>query len=217
MSANRHLAAPARRLMCGIASGMAALTLDAHAAPPPGYGVEITPLIGYRFGGSFQDPNTGDTLDLDEGTSYGLAVNIDHDANTQWEFIYSHQQSELRLAQMFMGQRLFGLDIDYFSVGGSYIWHDPRAEPFIAAGIGITHMSPQDGGLDSETKVMLQLAGGYKFPLTRNLGVRLEARAYATALDSDAEVFCGNGACIARIESSGFAQYEINAGLALRF
>lgn len=195
------------------------LLLGAFAvnAEPKNASIEITPLIGYRSGGSFNDPNTGAKLDLDEGGSYGLLVNIDHDANTQWEFLYSHQESELQLAQLFMGERVFGLDIDYFSVGGTYVWRDPRVEPFIAAGIGVTHMSPEDGRLDSETRAMLQLAGGYKIHLTKNIGLRLEARGYATALSSDAEIFCGNGACIARVESSGFSQYEINAGLSVRF
>lgn len=191
-----------------------AVTFAAQAQPP---GFEITPLIGYRSGGSFTDPNSTAKLDLDEGGGYGLVVNIDHDANTQWEFLYSHQESELQLAQLFMGERLFGLDIDYVSFGGSYVWRLPQAEPFIAAGIGVAHMSPEDGRLDSETRAMLQLGGGYKIFLTRNIGLRLEGRVYATALSSDAQVFCGDGACIARVESSGFTQYEFNAGLSARF
>lgn len=76
-------------------------------------------------------------------------------------------------------------------------------------------MSPDN--LDSETDPLLSFVAGYKFFLTENLGLRLEGRAYATALESDATIFCGNGACIARVESEGFWQYEVNAGLALRF
>ncbi|MBU1192602.1 MAG: outer membrane beta-barrel protein [Gammaproteobacteria bacterium] len=186
-------------------------------AEPMNTGMEITPLIGYRSGGNFTDPNSGEDLDLDEGGSYGLLLNIDHDANTQWEFLYSHQDSELQLAQLFVGERVFDLDIDYFSFGGTYVWRDPRVEPFISAGIGVTHMSPEDDRLDSETRAMLQLGGGYKFFLTKNIGLRLEVRGYATALSSDSEIFCGNGACIARVDSSGFSQYEINAGLNARF
>lgn len=216
MPAKYHPAVTTALLGYGMTLAMMLGAFAVHAEPV-GPGIEITPLIGYRSGGSFTDPNTGDKLDLDEGGSYGLLINIDHDANTQWEFLYSHQESELQLAQLFMGERVFGLDIDYFSVGGTYVWRDPQIEPFITAGIGVTHMSPEDGRLDSETRAMLQLGGGYKIFLTRNIGLRLEARAYATALSSDAEVFCGNGACIARVESSGFAQYEFNAGLIARF
>ncbi len=205
-----------KRARSGIACYLIFASLSAQAAQPTTH-VEITPLIGYRSGGSFTDPASGDKLDLDDGGSVGFILNIDHDANTQWEFLYSHQSSSLQLPQLFMGQRLFDLDIDYFSFGGSYVWRNPQVEPFISAGIGVTHMSPDDNQLDSETRAMLQLGGGYKIFLTKHIGLRLEARAYATALSSDAEVFCGNGACIARVESSGFAQYEFNAGLIGRF
>lgn len=183
-----------------------------------GPGAELTPFIGYRSGDSFQDPASGDDLDLDEGGDQGVIFNLDHDANTQWEFLYSRQDTELQLAQPFLGRDILDLDIQYFSFGGIYVFHDkahPGIKPFIGAGIGLTYMSPD--GLDSETDPMLNFVAGYKFFLTENFAVRLEARGYATALESDAAIFCGNGACIARVESEGFWQYEANAGLTLRF
>ncbi|MBI5461136.1 MAG: outer membrane beta-barrel protein [Gammaproteobacteria bacterium] len=184
----------------------------------PTRNAELTPMIGYRSGGSFEDRDTGDTLDLDEGGNQGLIFNLDHDADTQWEILYSRQDSELQLAQPFQGQPHVDVAIYYLSFGGAYVFHDtahPGVEPFVAAGIGLTHMSPD--GLDAETRPLLSLGAGYKFFLSDNFGVRLEGRAYATALDSNAEIFCGNGACIARVESDGFWQYEVNAGLTLRF
>ena len=198
----------------------AALTGLAHSACAAGPAVhaELTPMIGYRSGDSFEDPDTGESLDLDDGANQGVIFNLDHDPNTQWEILYSRQDSELTLAQPFLGQSSLDVDIQYFSVGGIYVFHDqahPGIEPFVGAGVGVTHMSPD--GLDSETEPLLNLVAGYKFFLTDNLGLRLEARAYATALESDAAIFCGNGGCIARVESEGFWQYEFNAGAALRF
>ncbi|MFA7386775.1 MAG: acyloxyacyl hydrolase [Thiohalobacteraceae bacterium] len=209
----------ARRNACGLACLLVAVAPPAplRAAEPPGGSFQMTPLIGYRSGGSFQDEISGTDLDLDSGGSYGLAVTFDHDANTQWEFLYSHQDSELRLPQPFLGQRQFGLDVDYFSAGGTYLWRNPRAQPFVSAGIGLTHMSPEDAQFDSETRLMLQLAAGYRFVLGKNVGLRIEARGYGTLVDSDTAFFCGNGACIVRVDSSGFTQLEINAGLSLGF
>jgi opacity protein-like surface antigen len=180
-------------------------------------GVELTPMAGYRGGGEFRDPDTDETLELDEGGSYGLILNIDHDANTQWEFMFSHQPTELETGPAFVSEPRFDLDVTYFSAGGIYVWRDPKVEPFIGAGIGVTHMEPDDSRFDSETRVLVQLVGGYKIHLTDQIGLRIEARGYGTLLDSDAAVFCGNGACIARVESDGFGQAEVNAGLSLRF
>ena len=179
--------------------------------------VEVVPMVGYRSSGSFEDPDTGESIDLDESSSYGIILNVDHDANTQWEFMLSHQATELQTGSLFVGDGRFDLDVTYFSAGGIYVWHDESIEPFIGAGIGVTHMAPDDSRYDSETRAMLQFVGGYKFHLTEQIGLRIEIRGYGTLMDSDAAIFCGNGACIARVQSDGFGQMEVNAGVMMRF
>lgn len=202
--------AAAGMMMC-LALTMTGVVLDVAVA------AELTPIAGYRSSGSFEDPNTAQTLDLDDSASYGLILNMDHDANTQWEFMLSRQSTQLQTGPSFVGSGLFDLDVTYFSAGGIYVWRDPKVEPFIGAGIGVTHMAPDESRYDSETRVLLQLVGGYKFHLTDNIGLRIEARGYGTLLNSDAQVFCGDGQCVARVESDGFGQLELNAGLVVRF
>ncbi len=208
-----RITAPVRiALVCGVA--LAGVPGAAWSNQPS---VEITPLVGYRSHGSFKDTDSEQTRDLDESASFGLILNIDHDANTQWEFMLSRQSTELQLGPLFTGDRLFDLDVTYFSAGGIYVWRDPKIEPFVGAGFGITYMSPQDSRYDSETRAMIQLVAGYKFFLTEQIGLRIEARGYGTLVDSDAAFFCGDGQCIVRVESDGFGQLELNAGLVVRF
>lgn len=179
--------------------------------------MEITGFAGYRTGGDFKEPTTGERLKLDSDGSLGLILNIDHDANTQWEFLFSHQSTRLKPAPLFTGEPRFDVEVYYLSGGGIYVWRDPKVEPFLGAGIGIAHFSPQDSRYDSETRALFSLTGGYRFRLTDNIGLRLEARGYYTLLNTNAAVFCGNGACIARVDSTGLTQVEVNAGLSLRF
>lgn len=178
---------------------------------------ELTPMIGYRSGGSFEDPVDGSSLDLNEGASQALIVNLDHDANTQWEIIYGQQGSQLDLVRAFQGRTQVDVNVHQFSVGGIYVWRDayPGVVPFVGASIGATRLSPE--GLDPETRPLLSFTAGYKFFLADNIGARIEARAYGTALETDSAIFCGNGACLARVDSEGFWQYEVNAGITLRF
>lgn len=190
------------------------LPRSALAAPPA---VEITPMAGYRGSGGFKDPDTDATLDLDESSSFGLILNVDHDENTQWEFMLSRQSTEMQTGAAFMGDRLFDLDVIYATAGGIYVWRDPKVEPFVGAGIGFTHMAPDDTQYDSETRLLFSLVGGYKFLLTDSIGLRIEVRGYQTLMSSDTAVFCGNGSCVARVESDGFGQLEFNAGLVVRF
>ena len=179
--------------------------------------MEITGFAGYRTGGDFKEPTTDGRLKLDSDNSLGLILNIDHDANTQWEFLFSHQSTRLKPAPLFTGEPRFDVDVYYLSGGGIYVWHHPRVEPFLGAGIGIAHLSPQDPRYDSETRALFSLAGGYRFRQTENIGLRLEARGYYILLNTSAAVFCGSGGCIARVDSSGLTQVEINAGLSVRF
>ncbi len=206
----------AASLLAMTAASLFAIT-SAAALETAEQGIEITPIVGYRSGGSFEDATTLETLKLDAAASYGLVINIDHDASTQWEFVYSHQNTELQLGPSFTGNHQFDLDVDYLSFGGAYVWRDARVQPFIGAAVGIAHLAPQDSSYAAETRLLLQLSGGYKYFLTPNLGLRLEARGYATLMDTDAAVFCGNGSCIARVNSRGFGQLEVNAGLDMRF
>lgn len=198
---------------------IACLVLVALAAPagaaPPARDVELTPMAGYRGGGSFEDAGNGETLDVDESGSFGLVLNIDHDANTQWEFMLSRQNTSLSPGPS--AAPGFDLDNLHVSAGGIYVWRGEKVEPFLGAGFGATRMSPDASGFDDETQLMFQLVGGYKFWLTHNVGLRLELRGYTTFMDTDAAVFCGNGACVARVEGTGFGQLEANAGLSVRF
>lgn len=187
---------------------------SARAAPAA---VEITPMLGYRSSGSFEDPDTGEQLDLDEGASFGLVLNVDHDTNTQWEFMLGRQSADLQTGAAFSADRLLGIDVTYATAGGIYVWRDPRVEPFIGAGIGFTHMAPENSQFDSETRVLFSLVGGYRLRLTDHLGLRVEVRGYETLWSNDTAIFCGNGGCVARVDGAGFGQLEVNAGLTLRF
>lgn len=185
----------------------------ARAAEVP---VQITPMMGYRGSGAFEDPDTGADLDLEDSESVGLVVNFPHGTNTEWEFALSRQRSDLRTGTS-AANRTLGLDIVHASAGGIYVWRDPRAEPFVGAGVGLTYMNPDDSRYDSETRLLFSLVGGYRFRLTEHVGLRVELRGYQTLMSSDAAVFCDNGACVARVDGTGFGQLEFNVGVGLRF
>jgi opacity protein-like surface antigen len=200
-----------------LAAMLLASASPAHADTGTRPGMDISGFAGYRWGGNFKDPVSDERLKLDDRGSVGLVLNIDHDANTQWEFLFSHQSTRLKPAPLFTGESRFDVDVYYLSGGGIYVWHNPRVEPFLGAGIGIANFSPQDSRYDSETRALFSLTGGYRFRLTEHIALRLEARGYYTLLNTNAAVFCGNGGCIARVDSSGLTQVEINAGLSVRF
>lgn len=175
---------------------------------------EITPFYGYRFGGEFKDTLTRNTVKISEENIVGFLVNIDRDAHSQYEFLYSHQSSEVTSTTSTPN---FDVDIDYFHFGGTALWPNDNIIPFLAGGLGLTHMSPDISGSDSATRFSFSLGGGLKWFPGKRVGVRLEARAYGTLVNSGSAIFCTNGNCNFSVSGNLFTQFETNVGIIFRF
>ncbi|MBI5406400.1 MAG: outer membrane beta-barrel protein [Nitrospirae bacterium] len=179
-------------------------------------GVEITPSIHYRFGGGFEDADTATNINLDESAGYGLVLDFDIQPDRQVEVYLSRQNTTMSSGGPFTGNPLFDVSVDYYHIGGLYLFKGERFRPFISGTLGLTRMDPQRADLRSETRMSLALGGGAKFFFTESLGIRLDVRGIYTAINSDASIFCAGG-CAVQVRSSGFFQGELGAGLILRF
>ena len=185
------------------------------------YRFELTPFIGYRVGGSFEDADTGESIDLDENSSYGLSFNIAEKAHTQYEFDWSHQETSVDLTDSTGNSRKLDLDIDYFQIGGTYLWDGKIARPYMVATLGAAHFRSHSEVDESDTYVAFSIGGGWRLWPTRRLGLRLEGRFYGTFLGSDSKIFCSsapeNSGCLIRTDSDLLQQWEITAGGVFRF
>lgn len=193
-----------------------ALLLLVPAPTRADWGVEITPFAGFRFGGSFEDNTTGLELDVDEGESFGLIIDVRADHETEYELFYSVQKTQLQGEGLFAGEPLFDLDIHYLHIGGTYLFPGERANPFIAGGLGLTYFSPDGPGLDSEVYFSLSLGCGAKVPISKRVGLRFEARGFLTILPDDTDIFCvssGGAACAVRVHGDAFGQVLLLGGI----
>jgi hypothetical protein len=181
---------------------------------------EITPFAGYRFGGSFEDDETGEEYDLDDDAAYGLIVNLAAEANTQWEFGWSRSETAVDVPSVNGSAGKLDLDIDYFQAGGTYLWDGKRAQPFMVATLGAAHLNPSGSG-DSETYFAFSIGGGWRLFPTERFGVRVEGRFYGTVLDSDSDVFCrtgpDNNQCLIESSAEILWQWQMFAGASFRF
>lgn len=177
---------------------------------------EIYLLKGYQGGGEFEG-DAGEKFKLDEDDALGVALNIDLDKRRELEFSYSRQSTSLLDKSTNPSSSLFDVDIDYLQMGGTVLIEDNSGwRSFLLGGFGLTHFSPS-GGFDSETKFSLSLGLGLKKQLSRRLMLRADARVYGTFFDSGSSIFCSNGNCLIRVESSIETQYQINIGLGYKF
>ena len=188
----------------------------AFISPASAFSLEITPFTGYRIGDSFEEELTETKVKLAEGASYGLVINHDVAPNGQFELYYSRQATSLKTGPALPDIQGLDLDVDYLHIGGASIYNTgEKFTPFIAAGIGATHLDLKD--FDSETKFSLSIGGGGKYHFTENVGLRLEVRGFWTIFDSKSVILCNNTNCLVFIEGSTWWQVDTHVGLFMRF
>jgi hypothetical protein len=183
---------------------------------------ELTAYGAYRVGGEFEDEDGEDEFELDESNAYGLIFNFPAmNVDTQWQALWARQQTELETRPGFEAGSRLRIDVDYFQFGGTYLFDGTEMRPFIALTAGAAHFDPDIRGIDGETYFAGSLGGGVQMQKSRRFGVRLEARAFATLVDSDGALFCRTGpeanVCAIAIEGSALVQFEASAGLVFRF
>jgi opacity protein-like surface antigen len=204
-------------LLVGIATMLAATSASAAEPASRGHNYEITPFAGHMFGGEFEDPTDKSERDLDANTNFGVIFDATA-AGDYWrhyELIYSRQSTEID------GAVPLDLDVQYLQIGG--IVSNPDAKrviPYFGMTVGATQFSPDQSGFDDETKLSFSVGGGVRVPITDRIGVRFDARAFITLLDSDGQIFCVSSAgatCNISVKSDTFVQYSASLGLMIGF
>ncbi len=174
---------------------------------------------GYRTGGSLEDVDTGDDADFEDGSSFALALELRfaQGDDRYYQLWYSRQGTDVT-----DGLEKHDVDIEYLHIGGTLPFGGyEHAQPYFAAGLGATRFSSSSPGADDRTHFSGSMAFGLEVPLAKNAAIRLEARGYLTAVDTDNAFFCrsDNGDGVCRIVASGSTifQAEALAGIAVRF
>jgi opacity protein-like surface antigen len=178
---------------------------------------EITPYGGYVTGGDFETTADESRRKLRAGSSYGVLMHLIQTTGAYYELSYSKHSTELQ------GADPFDLSIEYFQIGGTLDFAEPNAHviPYIVLTVGATRFAPERKDLEEKTAASFALGGGAKIPLTKNIAIRLEARAYASLLNGDSQIFCQSSppdlACDVRVRSDYFLQGQGLLGITIGF
>jgi hypothetical protein len=202
------------------------LSLAALAAPMSlvhATDFEITPLIGYRFGGQLHDASVDQDRDIQAHSSFGLALDLEKTPDTQWELTYTRQKTSVEPLSGAAAPGQVDLTVDYVQVGGTYFFTEnghEGADPYVVGGLGVTHFSPSGTGLDDRYAPSLNVGLGLRVPLTPRVLLRFEGRGYVTFIDTQGSIFCksdaAGAACTIHARASGLWQIEALVGIAFR-
>lgn len=200
---------------------LALLVVSAAHPQENEFNFELTPFAGFATGGEFDDTATSASLDLEDSSGFGLILDIRESANTQWEILYSLQVTEADTTGLPISGAPLDIDVHYIQGGGTYLFEGDNARPFLALTIGAAHFVPGLNGVDSETFFAFSVGTGLQIRPNDRFGIRLEARAYGTLLDSDSDLFCQSGpagaVCAVRVEGNVLWQIQVTAGFVFRF
>jgi hypothetical protein len=180
----------------------------------------ITLYGGARAGSGFEQATTP-SADADLRSSGAVSLGIDwpYDATRQFQLLLSHQRTQLELAPTSTpgAPTELPLRVSYVHIGGiNYFEGQLSRGPYVAGGLGITHLSPSLEGTSSRVRASMNVGIGYHLPLAPTLALRTELRGYLTAINSQGSFFCSGG-CVVQIKADTLVQVEAMVGLTLMF
>jgi hypothetical protein len=182
---------------------------------------EASLMAGTSGSDSFtEDDNSEYTLDTENGDTIAFALNLldgfKKGNRLQYELYLAQTDTDLELFTDKSSRITSPMDINYYHFGGTYefVHRNTGLRPYVGATLGATYFDPDD--YSSETNFSMGFAGGLKWLANDTIGVRLDGRAIATAMDTDKRIFC-NGGCLVQVESDIWWQYQVTAGLLVKF
>ena len=170
--------------------------------------VEVAPFFGLQYGGTLGAPE-GRTVAIDVGPQYGATLDVAFAQRWSIELLYARQETEAASTPR------IGLAVERYMAG-------VREEKEVGRGrfhgvglLGLTRAVADGVGADERFTVALGL--GLRWPLTRHLGLRVDARGYYAIVSSGGGSACVNGSCLLVFGGSGVWQGDFTAGLGWTF
>jgi len=208
-----------RNMLIGL---VAFLSATANAQSDPGI-FEITPYGAYSFGGTFNDAESDASVSLSDSSSFGLILDFREGANTQWEVLYSLQNTDANATGVTNVNEQLDIGVHYLHAGGTYQGDGDTFRPFLALTIGATHFDVKTDGFDDDTFFSFSIGPGLQIRANDRLGFRLEARAFGTLVKSGSSLFCvsdpagGTAGCAFSVTGEVLWQVQTIAGIVFRF
>jgi hypothetical protein len=197
---------------------MPAINASAQSTAASIHESSVTLYGGDRFGGGVTDTTSNSSIDLKNGSSFAVAVDIGVDRSRQVELFYSQQDTALTSGAFSPQSGNVGLTLHNYHFGGTNFIDEIGSGVYVMGGIGGTTATPKASGLNSATFFSGNLGVGWMVPVGNRVGFRFEARGYGILLNGNSALFCGGrSGCTVTIKGDGLFYGEVLAGVAVRF
>jgi hypothetical protein len=156
-------------------------------------------------------------LQFSDGPNYGLGLDYHIRSGLAVELLWVSTKTDVRLKEFGTGftRNLFDMDVHYFQIGAvQEINPRKKARPFFAFTAGATLFDAKDASLSDEWLFSMTLGGGGKFDLSKNIGIRLQARMLVPLVISGGGLWVGTGGASVGVGSwAPIVQFDFTAGI----
>lgn len=182
---------------------------------------ELTPFVGYRWGGTIFADQTflfGEDVQVASNPNFGVSFAMPlGDTGMKLELMANRQASELETESGLFepNDEIADIDVTYLHAGLQFPFARSRnATPYFVVSAGLANLDPQISGVSAENRFSASAGVGVKIPMSQALSIKLEGRGYYTALEEDSNNDCTF--CNYRYNQD-FYQGEVNLGLMFSF
>jgi hypothetical protein len=183
--------------------------------------LELTPFVGYMFGGEV-NLSTG-SLSVKDDMNYGLVLDYVLNRNTELEASYTRMDTELVFDEWRVGKRpIYSTSVNVWQLGGQYRFNPTATvRPFFSGTLGFTYygvgeqLDDDAPRISSDTFFSMVFGGGVKIFPSQRIGIRLAGHLYSTILSSGSGFWCGTGGCGLGLSGWGVWQGDVQAGLTI--
>ena len=189
---------------------------------------ELTPTVGYRFGGTASTSYSVfiESVEVSPALSFGLTLEYALSPRASLEFIWSHQDTELKLNYRQTPpegytERLTHLNVDTFQIGGLWQFgtYGDSFRPYLDFLLGMSILTPAPQ-FSSLTRFSGSVGGGVKYFHSDKLGLRLGLRFMPIYVNSTSSGYgyCDPWyGCYTYYDSNYINQFDAYTGLTFRF
>jgi len=219
-------AGPTACLLSQALLGLLALATPARAQYVQIDSFDVTPLIGVRFGWTFDvraDQPSQTQATWKDASSYGLSSGVRFDHFSLVEFRWTRSTSTLRFdaPSILQGAPLRDVTLNQFHMDFTREFVIPEVKglrSFLTGSVGATHVA---AARDSFTRFSFGFGAGLKQFLGSRFAIRAEAKWLPILIDPEVGAWaCGTlagGGCLVVLTGPLTQQFELSVGPVVRF
>jgi hypothetical protein len=196
-------------LVAGVAM-LASLALSSGIAQA---GMEITPWVGYRWGGGMSTISGVRQFDTNPDLSYGASLDFAASRSSEVNLYWSHFEGNWD-ATFQNGTQTSGgpLKWDNFQLNGTWFaGYSMVTRPYFSAGLGAAMLSAN--GVDTRGFFACNIGAGIKRKLGNKLALRVEGRWFPVWVTTGSGIWCDPFYCYSTGTGEYYDQIQASAGL----